>query len=440
MTPESFGDDSWLTRSVSRLRAFRFWVDRRAAREARAAVALHPLVMRVRREVRKNRSYAIDADLETWEVRIVAEKAGVDWLHNENTGETRFFECHRRPATHDNPALVSLVKSDFLSRSPLIQRVRDVIRTDQKSPRTEECYCHWIVDFIFASGLRNPAGLGDAEVTAYLTHLATGRHVAASTQRQALNALAFLFNRVLERPLGRLNIKYATRPARVPDVLAASEVVVLFQCLTGDYRLLARLAYGTGMRLMELLHLRIKDLDFGNDRITVRDGKGNKDRTVPMPRTMKQDLKGRVNASLRLHGQDLGLGFGSVFLPEALGRKYPKAAKDPGWQYLFPSRTLCRPQSQISNLESDIQRRHHLFPNGFQEALKVAAKKAGLIKPCHPHVLRHSYATHLLEAGTAITTVQRLLGHSDVSTTMRYLHCLDMTKTRSPVDYLPASP
>lgn len=323
-----------------------------------------------------------------------------------------------------------LTKSDFQKRSPLIQRVRDSIRLDHKSIRTEDCYIGWIVDFFFWTGLRKPELLGDAEVTAYLSHLATERNVAQSTQRQALNALVFLFNRVLNRPLGRLNIKYSSRPANVPDVLTKEEVSELFTHLNGDTLLLAQLAYGTGMRLMELLKLRLKDLDFGNGRIAVRDGKGEKDRVVPMPQTLKKVLKARVELTLKQHESDLHDGYGSVWLPDALVRKYPNASKEPGWQYLFPSKTLCK------DPRSGIIRRHHIFPNTLQEAIKSAAKTMKIRKRCSPHAFRHAYASHLLESGTPITTVQKLLGHKDVSTTMIYTHCIDMGRTRSPVDML----
>jgi integron integrase len=298
------------------------------------------------------------------------------------------------------------------------------------SPRTEDAYIHYACDFIFANGKRHPETMGSQEVTSYLSMLATEKKVAAATQNVAFNALIFLYSRVLEKPLENIKAERARREPKLPDWLAKDECRKLFEAMTGETKLMAMLAYGTGLRLMELLRLRIKDLDFGNGVILVYQGKGNKNRIVPMPKSLVVALKHQVDTAKILHDGDLLEGFGSVYLPDNLALKYPKAAKDFKWQYLWPAR------SRSFDKRRNCIGRHHAFETGFQQALAKAGVRAGLSKRVHPHCLRHSHATHLLEMGRSLREVQERLGHKDVKTTQIYLHCVDMKSAPSPVDCL----
>jgi integron integrase len=307
------------------------------------------------------------------------------------------------------------------------------IRRRGYSIRTERAYESWVVRFIAFCDNANPEGVGNAEVLAFLQHLAVARQVAASTQNQALNALVFFYDNIVKQPVGNLEgIVRAKRPQRLPVVLTRDEVAALLQRLQGTHGLMAALLYGTGMRLMECIRVRVKDIDFAYRQIVVRNGKGQKDRVVPLPQRPVQALRQHLETVERLHQTDLQQGYGAVFLPHALARKYPQAAREWGWQYVFPSTRLS------VDPRSGAIRRHHVHENGLQRAVKNAARQAGLAKSVDCHTLRHSFATHLLEDGYDIRTVQELLGHVDVSTTMIYTHVLNRggKGVRSPLDGL----
>lgn len=302
----------------------------------------------------------------------------------------------------------------------LLERVRDAIQRRHYSPRTEEAYVHWIKRFIYFSDRRHPVELGAAEVTEFLNHLARDRHVAAATQNQALSALLFLYKEVLAQPLPWLDgLDRAKRPERVPAVLSRAEVERLLANMDGTKRLMAGLLYGAGLRLRECLKLRVKDVDFGYGQITVRDGKGAKDRVTMLPAQLADPLKRHLERVKALHASDLATGHGDVELPDALARKYPRAPYEWAWKFVFPSHKLS------VDPKTGAVRRHHVFENFLIRGVKEAARRAGIAKHVTCHTLRHSFATHLLEAGYDIRTVQELLGHSDVSTTMIYTHVLN---------------
>lgn len=314
----------------------------------------------------------------------------------------------------------------------LLDQVRSVMRTAHYSHRTEESYCDWIRRFILFHAKRHPREMGEVEVGAFLTHLAVNRNVSASTQNQAFSALLFLYARVLEQPLGRLNaqVERAKTPKRRPVVLTREEVAAVLGPLRGERKLAAQLMYGSGLRLMETLRLRVQDVDFGYRVITVRDGKGFKDRVTMLPDGLIESLRAHLEAVKRLHRHDVRAGFGAVWLPYALAQKYPNAAKAWAWQYVFPA------GQRLADGEAKTERRHHLHEKTMQVAMQKAVRLAGLAKPATCHVLRHSFATHLLESGYDIRTVQELLGHKDVSTTMIYTHVLNKPglAVRSPLD------
>ena len=306
-------------------------------------------------------------------------------------------------------------------RAPrLLEQLRDAIRRKHYSYRTEEVYVHWVKRFIYFSGKRHPAKLGEAEVTAFLNHLARERTVAASTQNQALSALLFLYKEVIAQPLAWLDgLERAKRPARVPAVLTREEAARLLASMRGSKWLMASLLYGAGLRLRECLKLRVKDVDFGYRQITVRDGKGAKDRVTMLPRSVVAPLQAHLERVRRLHQRDLSRGYGEVALPDALARKYPRAPWQWAWQFVFPSYKLS------VDPRSGPIRRHHVYENFVIRGVKDAARATGIAKHVTCHTLRHSFATHLLEAGYDIRTVQELLGHADVSTTMIYTHVLN---------------
>ncbi len=301
---------------------------------------------------------------------------------------------------------------------------RDALRAEIRcrgySIRTEQTYESWVARYLAFVGDADPCRLGDAEVKAFLQHLAVERLVTASTQNQALNALVFFAQQVLQQPLGDLDgFVQAKRPQRLPVVLTRAEVGKLLEHMQGTHGLMASLLYGTGMRLMDCIRLRVKDIDFAYNQIVVRDGKGQKDRVVPLPQRLVEPLQQHLTTVKCLHQADLEQGYGAVFLPHALARKYPQAPTEWGWQYVFPSALLS------VDPRSGVIRRHHVHENGLQKAVKHAAQDAALTKPVNCHSLRHSFATHLLENGYDIRTVQELLGHADVSTTMLYTHVLN---------------
>jgi integron integrase len=313
----------------------------------------------------------------------------------------------------------------------LLQRLREAIRLRHYSIRTEEAYVHWVRRFILFHGKRHPSDLGPGEVAAFLTHLAVDRSVAASTQNQAKAAILFLYREVLGvQPPWLDEVVPARSPRRLPVVLTPGEVRRLLAELNGTMGLVAALLYGTGMRLLEGLRLRVKDVEFERREIVVRHGKGGKDRVTVLPENLIAPLQAYLARVKALHDADLAAGRGEVMLPDALAMKFPRAARAWGWQWVFPSAALS------ADPRSGVVRRHHLHEATVQKAVALAARRAGIAKPCSPHVLRHSFATHLLQAGYDIRTVQELLGHSDVSTTMVYTHVLNRggRGVRSPLD------
>jgi integron integrase len=310
---------------------------------------------------------------------------------------------------------------DTESRSPrLLEQVRELIRLRHYSIRTEQAYLQWIRRYILFNHKRHPKDLGADEVTRFLSHLALQRNVAASTQNQALNALLFLHREVLKIELPWLNdVQRAKRSQHLPVVLTRDEVKRLLARLEGTHWLMIGLIYGGGLRLLECLRLRVKDLDFDRCEIIVRDGKGAKDRVTMMARGVVEPLRNHLVRVRSLHQQDVQDGFGRGYLPFALARKYPNADLEWGWQYVFPSsRRSIDPRARV-------ERRHHVSPESLQRAVKLAVRSAHILKPASVHTLRHSFATHLLESGYDIRTVQELLGHSDVKTTMIYTHVLN---------------
>jgi len=315
----------------------------------------------------------------------------------------------------------------------LLDQVREVMRVKHYSIRTEQAYIRWIKKFILFHGKRHPSEMGEPEVEAFLTWLATEGNVAKSTQNQAFNALIFLYREVLNAPLeGRIDAVRSGKKQRLPVVLSKEEVQRLLSAMNGVPQLAAKLMYGTGMRLMECLRLRIKDVDFEVNEIRVRNGKGGTDRLVFLPETIKPALREHLERVKLVHEHDLSQGHGQVYLPGALERKYPKAGKQWIWQYVFPSIKLSK------DPRSGEIRRHHMDPSTLDRAIKRAAKLAGINKRVSSHTLRHSFATHLLQSGTDIRTIQNLLGHKDISTTMIYTHVLrQMSPTiKSPLDML----
>ncbi len=307
-----------------------------------------------------------------------------------------------------------------LNRNPrLLERVKLAIRRRHYSYRTEQAYIHWIRRYIFFHGKRHPDEMGEPEVAAFLTHLAVARRVSAATQNQALNAILFLYKQVLERDIGLIQgVTRAKRSERLPVVLTRAEVHAVLQRMHGREWLMASLLYGCGLRVMECVRLRVKDLDFGYRQILVRDSKGKKDRAVPMPQSLIAALQAQLQWARKIHENDLADGFGEVSLPCALHRKYPNAACEWGWQYLFPASARAR------DPYSGRWKRHHIDESVLQRALHKAAMEADLSKRVSCHTLRHSFATHLLMAGQDIRTIQELLGHADVRTTMIYTHVL----------------
>ncbi len=312
----------------------------------------------------------------------------------------------------------------------LMARVRGAIRSRHFSYRTEEAYVHWIKRFIHFHGLRHPQALGEPEVTAFLNHLGTSG-VAAATQNQALSSLLFLYKEVLGEPLDWLDgLVRAKRPARVPTVLTAAEVQRILAGLDGAKWLMASLLYGAGLRLRECLKLRVKDIDFEYRQIVVRDGKGGKDRVTMLPGAVIEPLKAHLVRVKALHERDLAAGYGDVELPDALARKYPRAAYDYAWKFVFPAHRYS------TDPRTGAIRRHHVFEDVLIRAVKQAARAAGINKHVSCHTLRHSFATHLLENGYDIRTVQDLLGHGSVETTMIYTHVVNKggRGVKSPLD------
>lgn len=305
------------------------------------------------------------------------------------------------------------------ARKPrLMEQVRTVLRTKHYSRRTEKTYCYWVRYFIRFHGLRHPRDMGEREVREFLSWLAVERNVAAATQNQALNALVFLYRKVLDTPLGDIGAAVrAKRPPRLPTVLSHAEAIAIIRRLPQPHRTMAGLMYGSGLRLVEAARLRVKDIDFERSVITVRDGKGGKDRTTLLPRQLQTPLKSRVEAIRREFATRPVLDRVPVTLPYALRRKYPNAAVSLEWQWLFPSASICHDErGRIV--------RHHIHTSSVQKAVRRAVSEVGLAKPAGCHTFRHTFATELLKRGSDIRTVQELLGHKDLRTTQVYTHVL----------------
>jgi integron integrase len=312
----------------------------------------------------------------------------------------------------------------------LLNQMRDAIRLKHYSYRTEESYVDWVRRFILFHNKRRPKDMGAPEIQAFLAYLATQRNVAASTQSQALSAILFLYREVLNKEIEPVLLSSAKRPERLPTVLTHEEVLRVIRQLSGTHKLMSQLLYGSGLRLMECVRLRVKDVDFEYKIITVRDGKGEKDRVTPLPDSIIPDLQRQIERVRLLHQEDLSENAGEVYLPYALEKKYPNAARELIWQYLFPA------SKRSLDPRSGAERRHHLDPSGLQRAVKNAAHKSGIQKRVTCHTFRHSFATHLLQNDYDIRTVQELLGHKDVRTTMIYTHVLQRggKAVKSPLD------
>jgi integron integrase len=310
--------------------------------------------------------------------------------------------------------------SAAVDKPRLLDRVRNVIRCKHYSIRTEHTYVDWIKRYIYFHHKQHPEEMGEEHISAFLTHLAVDRKVAGSTQNQALCALVFLYREVLKKEIGTFeDFIRAKRPQKLPVVFTREEVKQVLLQLDGVRWLLGQLLYGAGLRVMECVRLRIKDVDFGYDQIVVRDGKGNKDRVTMLPAIIGEGLQRHLQKVKKIHELDLNAGFGAVYLPYALERKYRNANRSWSWQYVFPAaRRSIDPRSGV-------ERRHHISENVPQRAVRKAIRNSGIAKAGSCHSLRHSFATHLLEAGYDIRTVQELLGHKDVSTTMIYTHVLN---------------
>ena len=315
----------------------------------------------------------------------------------------------------------------------LLDQVRARIRFKHYSIRTEQAYVDWIKRFIRHFGKRHPKDMGAEEISAFLSHLAVAGQVSASTQNQAKSALLFLYREVLSLELPWLDkVESAKTPKRLPVVLTRDEVMAVLSSLEGGHNLIARLLYGAGLRIMECLRLRVKDIDFARGEILVRDGKGAKDRVTMLPGSLVSALREHLVRVQELHRQDVEAGHGEVHLPFALDRKYPSAGREWMWQYVFPSASLS------VDPRTGVVRRHHVQDQAVQRAIRQAVRNTGINKPATPHTLRHSFATHLLESGYDIRTIQELLGHSDVATTMIYTHVLNRggRGVASPLDRL----
>lgn len=315
----------------------------------------------------------------------------------------------------------------------VLARLRDAIRTRHFSPSTEKSYVAWAERFFLGQGDSSPEALGELEIGRFLSSLADESHVSASTQNQALNALLFLYQDVLGKKIGLIEgVVRAKKPLRLPVVLSRDEVRTVLRQMNGTPRLMATLLYGAGLRLLECCRLRAKDLDFSQNQIVVRAGKGNKDRYTMFPAATQNALRRHLEEVRRQHEEDLRRGLGSVALPDALARKYPNAHKEWAWQWAFPA------TSHYTDKATGVRRRHHLHESVLQKAFRTAVMKTGIPKPASCHTMRHSFATHLFEDGYDIRTVQELLGHNDVSTTMIYTHVLNRggKGVRSPADRL----
>ncbi|HDQ03767.1 MAG TPA: integron integrase [Deltaproteobacteria bacterium] len=319
------------------------------------------------------------------------------------------------------------------NKPKLLDQLSQAMRSRHYSRKTEATYIHWIKRFIFFHNVRHPKDMAEPEINAFLTNLAVKEHVSASTQNQPLCAIIFLYKYALDRKIGDIGeVIRARKPVRLPVVITKSEVKAVLENLKDNKWIIAYLMYGAGLRLMECLRLRIQDLDFSKNQILVRSGKGDKDRITMFPESVKKPLIEHLKKVKKIHESDIANGFGRVLLPEALARKYPNASKEWSWQWVFPQNTLWH------NKKTGEHGRHHIHETIIQKLVKDAVVKAGLVKRATCHTFRHSFATHLLEDGYDIRTVQELLGHKDLKTTMIYTHALNKgpSAVRSPADSL----
>jgi integron integrase len=338
-------------------------------------------------------------------------------------GITSSPDSINRPAT----------KLGNINQLELFDQVCDAIRLRHYSIRTEQAYLNWIKRFILFHNKRHPREMGAAEIQRFLSYLATTQNVSASTQNQALCALVFLYKQVLEVDLPEFDaIVWAKKPKKLPVVFSKVEVKLVLNQLSGTHWVMANLLYGAGLRLIECLRLRVKDVDFDKNQVMVRAGKGERDRVTILPEILKRQLQRHLSQIKKLHETDLKNGFGSVYLPYGLERKYPNASKEWEWQWIFPAVNIS------TDPRSGARRRHHLHESVLQKAVRAAIKKAGLTKSAGCHTLRHSFATHLLQDGYDIRTVQELLGHQNVATTMIYTHVINKggMGVQSPADKL----
>ena len=313
----------------------------------------------------------------------------------------------------------------------LLDQVRNKIRLKHYSIRTEQAYVRWIKRFILFHNEKHPSNMGKPEIEAFLSYLAVKRRVSSSTQNQAFNAILFLYRDVLTRNLDdSINAIRAKKPKRLPTVMTKDEAVSVISALSGVYQIMAKLLYGSGLRLMECVRLRVKDIDFQRNQVLVRDGKGMRDRATMLPKSVEFALREHLERVRKIYEEEIRNGGGRVYLPQALERKYPNAAREWIWQYVFPAKSLSK------DPRSGETRRHHIHENALQKAVKRAVRLAGIPKQVSCHTFRHSFATHLLENGYDIRTVQELLGHKDVNTTMVYIHVLNKgaKAVRSPLD------
>lgn len=311
-----------------------------------------------------------------------------------------------------------------------MDRFRLFIRTRQLAYKTEKTYCYWVLYFIRHHGRKNPVDMGPREVEQFLEHLATQRNVAPNTQKTALNALVFLYHKFLEKDLGDLRFSYTTRPRQLPTVFTHDEATRVIDLLNGTTRLGASLMYGSGLRVSEVARLRVQDIELERGFIVVREAKGMKSRQTLLPKSLQSRLERQLEFVRIQHASDIADGFGCVYLPYALERKYPNASREPGWQYLFPASHMS------SDPRSGELRRHHVTEQTFQRAVRQAIRKAGVVKKSGCHTFRHSFATRLLEQGTDLRSIQEILGHNDISTTQIYTHVVGLHQRGmlSPVD------
>ena len=344
----------------------------------------------------------------------------------------------RRPERRNSDVHIHLAQSRVsphgqAGKPKLLHRVREALRSRHYSPRTEQTYVMWVKRFILFHGVRHPAEMAEPEINAFLTHLAVKENVSASTQNQALSALLFLYRHVLDREIGDIGeVIRARKPKRLPVVMTREEVKAVLTHLHGATRLIASLMYGAGLRLMECLRLRVQDVDFKANQIIVRDGKGFQDRVTMLPEVVKEPLQNHLVSVKKIHERDLRAGYGHVEMPYALARKYPAAAAEWRWQFVFPQ------ERRWKNARTGQQGRHHVDESIVQKAVRKAVREAGLTKRATCHTFRHSFATHVLQSGYDVRTVQELLGHKDVRTTMIYTHVLNRggKGVKSPMDAL----